>query len=185
MTDQTTSGSDTAPGQQFEALFQDMTDSYMAAVEQNMDAQATLIEQWTDAVQSSLDEDQLSDGYEGMMAAYDVWMDAAEDSLEKMSAATEGEDVSIEEFRDTWLTAANTAFKEVMSTTAFAAMTGETTDAALDLRQEFDEAATDTLATYGFATREDIQEVGERLVELERRQHAIEKKLDKVLDHLE
>jgi hypothetical protein len=37
----------------------------------------------------------------------------------------------------------------------------------------------------GFSTREDVEEVGERLVELERRQHEVEQKLDQILDHLE
>ncbi len=101
-----------------------------------------------------------------------------------MSEMTAGEEVDPTEFRDIWLSAANNAFKEVLSTTAFAAATGETTDVALDLRQEFDDAAMETLEMYGFATRDDVLEVGERLVELERRQHAIETKLDQVLDHL-
>jgi hypothetical protein len=30
-----------------------------------------------------------------------------------------------------------------------------------------------------------MDEVGERLVELERRQHAVEEKLDRVIEHLE
>jgi hypothetical protein len=36
----------------------------------------------------------------------------------------------------------------------------------------------------GFATTRDVEEVGERLVELERRQHAVEKKLDELLQRV-
>jgi BMFP domain-containing protein YqiC len=43
----------------------------------------------------------------------------------------------------------------------------------------------DTVAQMGMATRDDVEEVGERLVELERRQHDVEEKLDRVLDAVE
>lgn len=184
MSNDSTTGFDMNPAPEFESMFQDLTESYMQAVEENVDAQAALFEQWTEAMEEAMDEEQLQEGYEGMMSAYEVWMDAAEDSFDRMSEMTADEEVNPTEFRDIWLSAANNAFKEVLSTTAFAAATGETTDVALDLRQEFDDAAMETLEMYGFATRDDMLEVGERLVELERRQHAIETKLDRILDHL-
>ena len=43
----------------------------------------------------------------------------------------------------------------------------------------------DTLAQMGMATRGDVEEVGERLVELERRQHNLEEKIDRLLDAVE
>jgi BMFP domain-containing protein YqiC len=55
----------------------------------------------------------------------------------------------------------------------------------LEARQEFDEATQDAIAEMGFSTRDDVAEVGERLVELERRQHDVEQKLDRVLDALD
>ncbi len=185
MSNDSTSGFAMNPATEFESMFQDMTESYMEAVEDNVDAQAALFEQWTEAMADTMDEEQLEEGYEGMLSAYEVWMDAAEDSFDRMSDMTTDGTVDPTEFRDIWLSAANNAFKEVISTTAFAAATGETTDTALDLRQEFDDAAMDTLETYGFATQDDIHEIGERLVELERRQHDIETKLDQLLDHLD
>jgi hypothetical protein len=72
-----------------------------------------------------------------------------------------------------------------MGTSAFAAATGETLGAALDAKTQVDEATTDLLHAYGLAAADDIEEVGERLVELERRQHAVERKLDRVLDAIE
>lgn len=180
MTENTDSQPD--PETQLETLFDRMTDSYATAVEQNIEAQTALLESWSDSVEETFDEDRIEEGYEGTLGAYEVWMEAAEDSLEQFSEAVEGEDVDPETFRDIWLRASNRAFKEVMGTTAFAAAMGETTDEALDLRQAFDEAAEETLSSYGFATRRDVREVGERLVELERRQHAVESKLDRLLE---
>jgi len=165
----------------FGRAFEELTESYAEAVERNVDAQAALLESWAEAVEGGVDDEELSEGVEGTMAAYEVWMDAAEESLERMADAVEGESVEPEELRDVWLGAANRAFKETMSTSAFAAASGGATDAALDLRREFDEAAEETLSSYGFATRGDVREVGERLVELERRQHAVEEKLDRLL----
>ena len=40
----------------------------------------------------------------------------------------------------------------------------------------------DTLESLGFATRDDVDEVAERLIELERRQHEVSKKLDRLLE---
>lgn len=173
------------PQSQMEALFERMTDSYTTAVEQNIDAQSALLESWSETVEEAFSEEHLEEGYEGTMRAYEIWMEAAEDSLEQLAGALEGEDVEPETFRDIWLRASNRAFKEVMGTTAFAAAIGQTTDEALDLRQEFDRAAEETLHTYGFATTGDVREVGDRLVELERRQHAIEKKLDRLIESQE
>lgn len=185
MSEPTDSSRMSVPQDGLESFFEDMTQSYMSAVEESVEAQAALFEQWTEAMEESIDPEEIQDGYEGMIKAYEVWMDAAESSLEEMTGAMEGEEVDPSQFRNIWLNAANDAFKEVMSTTAFAAATGETTDTALDLRQQFDETAMDTLESYGFATRRDVQEVGERLVELERRQHELEEKLDRVLEAVE
>jgi hypothetical protein len=93
--------------------------------------------------------------------------------------------VAPEDFRDIWLNAANESFKEVMGTSAFAAATGETVGDALELQQAIDAATEETLAALGFATGGDVEEVGARLVELERRQHAVEEKLDRVLAALD
>jgi aminoglycoside phosphotransferase family enzyme len=72
-----------------------------------------------------------------------------------------------------------------MSTSAFAAANGQLVESMLEMRQEADEIGQDTIAQLGFPTRDDMDEVAERLVELERRQHAIEQKLDDVLEAVE
>ncbi|PSQ60987.1 MAG: poly(R)-hydroxyalkanoic acid synthase subunit [Halobacteriales archaeon SW_9_67_25] len=167
-------------------MVEQMNEAVAESVEHNVEAQAAFVEAWTDAVDDSVpEEDTLADGIEGYTRAYEVWMDAAEEMFEGAADAAQGEDVDPAEFRDVWLDSANQAFKEVMSTEAFAAANGQFVEAMMELRGEFDDAAQDAIAEMGMATREDVVEVGERLVELERRQHEVENKLDRVLDALE
>ncbi|RDI70049.1 poly(R)-hydroxyalkanoic acid synthase subunit PhaE [Halopelagius longus] len=166
---------------------EETNESFADAFERNAEAQAAFVESWFDAVEesSATDADAWSDGIEGYARAYEVWMAAAEEHLERTIDAVEGEDVDTEEIRDIWLNAANEAFKEVMRTTAFAATTGEAVQNVLEFRQDVDEMSETTLHTLGFATKSDVQEVGERLVELERRQHSVEQKLDRIIDSME
>jgi len=166
-------------------MVEQLNEAIAESVEQNVRAQAAFAESWTDAMEQNLPEEEvMTDGVEGMNRAYEVWMDAAEQVMAKTADAAQGEDVEPRELRDIWLQSANQAFKEVMSTSAFAAANGRLVTNVLEAQQEVDEANQDTLSQLGFSTRDDVEEVGERLVELERRQHAVEEKLDAVLDHL-
>ena len=72
-----------------------------------------------------------------------------------------------------------------MGTSAFAAANGQLVNAMMELREQTDEISEDTLEQLGLPTRSDIEEVGERLVELERRQHRVEEKLDEIIEALE
>lgn len=176
-------------------ILEGMNDAMSRSIEQNMQAQSAFIESWSKALNGAAAgtetpdesdvEAMLSEGMEGYGRAYEVWMDAAERMAERVNDAAKGEDVSINEFRDIWLQSANEAFSEVMSTTAFAAATGQTVSQMMELQQQADDVTQDTLERLGFATRDDVDEVGARLVELERRQHEVSKKLDRVLDALE
>jgi membrane-bound lytic murein transglycosylase MltF len=167
-------------------MVEQMNDAVAESVEQNMEAQAAFMESWADAVDTSIpEEDTIADGIAGYNKAYEVWMDAAERMFERTNDAAAGEDVDPSEFRDIWLQSANEAFKEVMSTSAFAAANGQLVESMLEMRQEADEIGQDTIAQLGFPTRDDMDEVAERLVELERRQHSIEQKLDDILAAVE
>ena len=164
-------------------MVEQMNEAVADSVEQNMEAQAAFMESWADAVEDSVpEEDVLSEGFQGYNKAYEVWMDAAERMFERSTDAAQGEEVDASEFRDIWLQSANEAFKEVMSTSAFAAANGQLVESMLEMRQEADEIGQETVAQLGFPTRDDMDEVGERLVELERRQQAVEQKLDQILD---
>ena len=167
-------------------MVEQMNDAVAESLEQNMQAQAALVEAWSDAFDNSVpEEDVVSEGIEGYNRAYEVWMDAAEEMFEKTTDAAEGEDVEPTEFRDIWLQSANQAFKEVMSTSAFASANGQLVETMMEMQQEVDDVTQDTISQMGLPTRDDMDEVGERIIELERRQHAVEEKLDRVLDALE
>lgn len=181
MVDQT--NSDAAQEQWAEMLSQ-MNEQFASAIESNRQAQEAFVESWADAVESFADEEYVSEGVESYSRAYTVWMDAAEDAMEEVSGVAEGEALEPTAFRDMWLEAANEAFKEVMSTDAFAAATGQTVNNAAELRKASDEAKQASLHELGFATERDMREIGDRLVELERRQHEVEQKLDRILEQI-
>jgi len=182
-------------GEQWTGFMERMSEQLVEAMETNARAQSAFVESWFDSVESMGDEEYVEESLESYGQAYSVWMDAANEAMEKTADVASGEEVSPEEFRDVWFDAANEAFKEVMSTEAFAALTGQAVEDALELRQAADETVQETLHGLGFATERDVREIGERLVELERREKeverrlerldAIEGKLDRVLDGLE
>jgi dGTP triphosphohydrolase len=161
-----------------------MNEQFVEAMEKNMETQAEFVQQWSEMVGQASDTE-VDGAAEGYRRAYEAWMDAADQVADRMDDAADGEQVPVEEFRDVWLSTANQAFKEVMSTTAFAAWTGSSVGRMLEMQEQADQAAEDTLSTLGFATDSDVAEVGDRLVELERRQHAVEQRLDRILEELE
>ncbi len=167
-------------------LAENMNDAVAQSMEKNMQASAAFMESWAKAMEESMpDESEMASGIEGYNSAYEVWMDAAEQMFERTADGAAGEEVSVSELRDIWLQSANQAFKEVMGTSAFAAANGQLVNAMMDMRKQVDEIGEETLAELGMPTQSDIDEVGERIVELERRQHRVEKKLDRILEAVE
>jgi dsDNA-binding SOS-regulon protein len=155
-------------------------------MEQNVEAQAAFAESWADAMEDSMpSEDAMGEGMEGLANAYDVWIDAAEQLFERTADAAEGEDVAMDEMRDIWLQSANEAFKQVMSTSAFAQGNGQLFESVMELQEQTREASQDALAQMGMASSAEVDEVAERLIELERRQHSVEEKLDRILAAVE
>ena len=171
--------------QYWQEAIEGMNEQFSEAVRQNADAQAEFVEAWLEALGEGADEERVEGAIEGYKRAYETWMEAAQETVERTTDSMEGEDVSPEEIRDTWLSAANDSFSEIMGTAAFANVTGQMIGESLDVRGQLDELSQETLHDLGMATKGDVQEVGERLVELERRQHAVEEKLDRVLEQLE
>ncbi len=172
--------------EQWTRMVENMNDAVARSMEQNMEASAVFMESWADAMEENIpDEETMTEGFEGYNRAYEVWMDAADRMVERTTDAAGGEDVGATEFRDIWLQSANEAFKEVMGTSAFAAANGQLVNAMMEMRQHTDEISEDTMAQLGLPTRSDVDEIGERLIELERRQHAVETKLDEILEALE
>ena len=167
-------------------MVEQMNEAVSESVEQNMKAQAAFVESWADAVEDSVpEEENVAEGMQGYNQAYEEWVDAAEQMVERSTDAAQGEDVDPAEFRDIWLKSANEAFKHVMGTSAFAAANGQLVESMMEMQQDAQEMNQDAIAQMGFPTRENVDEVAERLVELERRQHAVEEKLDRILEQLE
>lgn len=163
----------------------EMNEAFLESLERNVEAQTAFVDSWMNAFESPESAEISEDGMKGYVGAYEAWMNAAQKQFERINDALEGEDVPIEEFRDIWLKAANDAFKEVTTTSAFSSMTGESVENSMAFKQTVDEATEQTLSTFGLPTEGDIQEVGERLLELERRQHEIAQKLDRILEEIE
>ncbi|NHN57837.1 MULTISPECIES: poly(R)-hydroxyalkanoic acid synthase subunit [Halorussus] len=160
-------------------------DAIFDALRESVEAQGEFVDRWAAAMRDASDEGHLwTDAAEGYARAYEVWMEASQRTFERSTDLMAGEEVSMEEFRDLWLDAANDAFKELASSDAFAAALAQNVE-GLDVMQDAEDAAQTALHSYGFATEGDVVEVGERLVELERRQHEVERKLDRVLDAVE
>ncbi|SNZ05376.1 Poly(R)-hydroxyalkanoic acid synthase subunit (PHA_synth_III_E) [Natronoarchaeum philippinense] len=171
--------------QNWGSFMEEMNEQFVEALEQNVEAQAEFVESWTETLEATTGDERLSEGVDGYAKAYQVWMDAAQEMVERTADVADGEQIDVEEFRDVWLNSANQAFKEVMSTSAFAAATGESVQDAMEVRQMADDSAEATLRQLRIPTQSDVEEIGDRLVELERRQHEVERKLDRVLEHLE
>ena len=172
--------------EQWAAMMENFNDAVAESMEQNMQAQADFMESWAEALEDSVpEENAMQEGMESYARAYEVWMDATEQMYERSADMARGEDIDVTEFRDIWLRSANEAFKEVMGTSAFAAANGQLVEAMMNIREQADDISEDTIAQLGFPTQSDMEEVGERLLELERRQHSVEEKLDRILDHLE
>lgn len=167
-------------------LFENTNRAVAQAMERNMEASAAFMESWAEAMEDSVPEqEQFASGIEGYSRAYEVWMDAADQMFERTADGASGEEIELSEFRDIWLQSANEAFKEVMGTSAFAAANGQLVSAMMELREQTDEIGEETIAELGMPTRSNVEEVGKRLVELERRQHRVERKLDRILEAIE
>lgn len=165
---------------QFEAI----TDAYVNAVERNVDAQRRFVDAWADSV-DEWDADRTTDAVESYGRAFEVWLDATEEAFDRVEDAAAGEEIEPDAFRDIWLDASNRAFKEMMDSEAFAAFAGQTTDGQLAAQRQFRTLLESTLHGTGVATQSDVQEVGERLVEMERRQQRVENRLVDLVAEIE
>ena len=176
--------SDAAPGDG-SAFAGGMDRSFVEALQRNAEAQAEFVEAYRGAVESSVEEASAQEAFLGYVRAYETWMEASRLLFERASDSLAGEEVPLEEFRDVWLDAANDAFKDVMGTEAFAAATGQTVSEVLDFTRQAEAVTSETWHAMGLASRRDVMEVGDRLVELERRQQRVEEKLDAILEQVE
>ncbi|MGM0591426.1 MAG: poly(R)-hydroxyalkanoic acid synthase subunit PhaE [Halobacteriota archaeon] len=164
---------------------EEFNEQFYESLERSAEAQMSLADAWLNSVDETTDEEYVRGMYEGWLGAYEAWMDATQELFNRTVDAVEGEEIPVEEFRDIWLNASNQSFKEMMRTTTFARTTGQAVGDTLDVVQRANQTAESTLHSLGFATESDVMEVGERLVELERRQQRVEEKLDRLIAAVE
>ncbi len=155
--------------------------------ERGVEAQSEFAERVaTNAEGAAEDSEEIPEMVEGFANAYELYAEATEEVLDRAAESYEdGEAPDLAEMGDIWLEATNEAAKEVMSTSGFAAARGNATGSSLEAKNEFDESRDELLRSTGMATESTVVEVGERLVELERRQHEVEKKLDTLIEKQE
>ncbi len=166
-------------------FYPQFNDEIMRGVDQYIEAQARFIEAWQENLTKQADDEIITEGARGIADAYQIWLDASREWIEQLVAVAEGEELNPRDIRDVWLRAANDSSQALMSTAAFAQLTGQSVRDGLELQRQRDEAMQAMLETMGVATGDNVEEVGERLVELERRQHAVERKLDRLLEQLD
>ena len=69
-------------------MVEEMNEAVADSMEQNMEAQAAFVESWADAVEDSIPgEDEMSEGLQGYNRAYEEWVDAAEQMVERSTAS--------------------------------------------------------------------------------------------------
>ncbi|MFA5860137.1 MAG: poly(R)-hydroxyalkanoic acid synthase subunit PhaE [Candidatus Thermoplasmatota archaeon] len=107
--------------------------------------------------------------------SFRIWTQTI-DQASQMTAerASMGEGPPVEDLVNLWTNAYADAIKPVLGSPLYAAAQGETVDAALDARKRLQEQAEHSLRAVGISTRSDLLEVGQRLIELERRQQRVE-----------
>jgi hypothetical protein len=170
-------------------------DSLLGSIEEAVEGAVQTIERSLETQSEFADElfDRLGSGLQGVeegpeivagfASAQEVYFEAMEETFEMTAESYEdGKAPDLLEVGDIWIDAANEATKEVMRTSGFAAATGGATETSLEAKAEFEENRNETLRGMGIATEESVAEVGERLVELERRQHEVESKIDRLLE---
>lgn len=177
--------SDTDRGADWWRQWLQLNEEYAATATRTLDAQSRLADAWSDSVDEATRAEHVDEWMEATVDAHELWMRAAQETIEQANDVMEGESVPPERFRDTWLNAANGAFEAFMETSAFASATGQSVEDALALKRQVDDAVETTLSDLRLPTRGGLEEIGERLVELERRQHEVESRLDEILDAIE
>lgn len=155
--------------------------------ERSVEAQSEFAESMSMNMESAAEgSEDVPEVFEGFAKAYELYAEATEEVFERTAEAyDEGEAVDLSEVTELWLNTTNEATKEVLRTSGFASAGGGTTGASLEAKKELDENRDELLRSTGLATESSVVEVGERLVELERRQQEVEEKLERLVEERE
>ncbi|HVL47900.1 MAG TPA: poly(R)-hydroxyalkanoic acid synthase subunit PhaE [Candidatus Thermoplasmatota archaeon] len=101
-----------------------------------------------------------------------IWLETMNEATRRTQEAMQkGQLVTPDAYVDLWSKAASELAQAVVSDASFAALTGEWVNAVSQARGEARRTGANQLREMGFATHTDVEEVGKRLIELERRVH--------------
>lgn len=113
--------------------------------------------------------------------SFRIWTQTIDQASQMtVERASNGEGPPVEDLVNLWTNAYADAMKPMLGSPLYAAAQGETVDAALDARKRLQEQAEHSLRSVGISTRSDLLEVGQRLIELERRQQRVENLLREI-----
>lgn len=103
-----------------------------------------------------------------------IWLNAVSEAMRRTQEAMQrGETLAPDAYLDLWSKAAAELSQAVVSDAAFATMTGHWVNQVATAKTDAKKRATEQLRELGFSTHADVDEVGKRLVELERRVHEL------------
>lgn len=103
-----------------------------------------------------------------------IWLNAVSEAMRRTQDAMQrGEPLTPDAYLDLWSKAAAELSQAVVSDAAFATMTGHWVNQVATAKTDAKKRATEQLRDLGFSTHADVDEVGKRLVELERRVHEL------------
>ncbi len=101
-----------------------------------------------------------------------TWMRIMQEASERTrEAMSDGRGITPDLYTDLWTRGASEFAKEVLEDPAFARMAGQTAEGAATARHRMREEGANRARDMGLAAHDDVVEIGERLIELERRIH--------------
>lgn len=153
------------------------------ALERSLEMQRTVVDSWVTAAESTAPpETPQRAQLRRLEWGYDIWEETLLNTLVHLDDAITEDGIDLRQLQMIWLHAMDDAFSDVTSRPAFAAETNDTLEDVLTEQQQLNELRRDFLHASNLPTDRDLEEVGERLLDLEARQKRIEEKLDAVLD---
>ena len=154
-----------------------------ATLERSLELQRTVVDNWIAAAESAAPPEAPQRAQLRRLEwGYDIWEETLLNALVHLDDAITEDGIDLRQLQMIWLHAMDDAFSEVMRRPAFAAETNDTLEAVLTEQRQLNHLRRDFLHASNLPTDRDIEEAGERLLNLEARQKKIEEKLDAILD---
>ncbi|SEP08486.1 hypothetical protein SAMN04487948_11383 [Halogranum amylolyticum] len=154
-----------------------------ATLERSLEMQRTVVDSWITAAESTAPpETPQRAQLRRLEWGYNIWEETLLNTLVHLDDAIREDGIDLRQLQMIWFHAMDDAFSEVMSRPMFVAEMNDTLEDVLTEQQQLNELRRDFLHASNLPTDRDLEEVGERLLNLEARQKKIEEKLDMILD---